>query len=41
MRIAKLRVDWGCAINVGEVAVGGGWVAETAGARSWWDELYF
>ena len=39
--IAKLRVDWGRAIDVCEVAAGGGQqgrVAERAGVCSWCDE---
>ena len=41
--IAKLRMDWDRAINVGEAAGGWqwGWVAKRAGVRSRWDELYF
>ena len=41
-RIAKLRVDWGPAIDVSEVAGGGqqGLVAKRAGVHSWWDKLY-
>ena len=40
--IAKLRVDWGRAINVGEAGGGQRWglVAERAGAHSQWNELY-